>query len=29
MKQMVEIARAVRQNARVIIFDEPTASPAY
>lgn len=26
MKQMVEIARAVRQNARVIIFDEPTAS---
>jgi simple sugar transport system ATP-binding protein len=24
-KQMVEIARAVRQNARVIIFDEPTA----
>jgi simple sugar transport system ATP-binding protein len=25
-KQMVEIARAVRQNARVIIFDEPTAS---
>jgi simple sugar transport system ATP-binding protein len=26
MKQMVEIARAVRQNARIIIFDEPTAS---
>ena len=26
MKQMVEIARAVRQNAKVIIFDEPTAS---
>ena len=25
-KQMVEIARAVRQNARLIIFDEPTAS---
>jgi len=25
-KQMVEIARAVRQQARVIIFDEPTAS---
>ncbi len=25
-KQMVEIARAVRQNARAIIFDEPTAS---
>lgn len=25
-KQMVEIARAVRQNARVIVFDEPTAS---
>jgi simple sugar transport system ATP-binding protein len=25
-KQMVEIARAVRQNARVIIFDKPTAS---
>ena len=25
-KQMVEIARAVRQNANVIIFDEPTAS---
>lgn len=25
-KQMVEIARAVLQNARVIIFDEPTAS---
>ena len=25
-KQMVEIARAVRQNARVIIFDEPTAT---
>lgn len=25
-KQMVEIARAVRQRARVIIFDEPTAS---
>ena len=25
-KQMVEIARAVRHNARVIIFDEPTAS---
>jgi ABC-type sugar transport system ATPase subunit len=25
-KQMVEIGRAVRQNARVIIFDEPTAS---
>jgi simple sugar transport system ATP-binding protein len=25
-KQMVEIARAVRQKARVIIFDEPTAS---
>ncbi len=25
-KQMVEIARAVRLNARVIIFDEPTAS---
>ena len=25
-KQMVEIARAVRQNARIIIFDEPTAS---
>jgi simple sugar transport system ATP-binding protein len=25
-KQMVEIARAVRQEARVIIFDEPTAS---
>ncbi|WP_378941673.1 sugar ABC transporter ATP-binding protein [Mesorhizobium sp. ANAO-SY3R2] len=25
-KQMVEIARAVRQNVRVIIFDEPTAS---
>src|SRR5271170_3623543 len=25
-KQMVEIARAVRKNARVIIFDEPTAS---
>jgi simple sugar transport system ATP-binding protein len=24
--QMVEIARAVRKNARVIIFDEPTAS---
>ncbi|MAC77450.1 MAG: ABC transporter ATP-binding protein [Rhodobacteraceae bacterium] len=25
-KQMVEIARAVRHNARVIIFDEPTAT---
>jgi ABC-type sugar transport system ATPase subunit len=25
-RQMVEIARAVRHNARVIIFDEPTAS---
>jgi simple sugar transport system ATP-binding protein len=25
-RQMVEIARAVRQNARCIIFDEPTAS---
>ena len=25
-KQLVEIARAVRQNARVIIFDEPTAT---
>ncbi|MDR5653302.1 sugar ABC transporter ATP-binding protein [Ruixingdingia sedimenti] len=25
-KQMIEIARAVRQNARVIIFDEPTAT---
>jgi simple sugar transport system ATP-binding protein len=25
-KQMVEIARAVRQNAHTIIFDEPTAS---
>ncbi len=25
-KQMVEIARAVRKNARVIIFDEPTAA---
>lgn len=25
-KQMVEIARAVRQNARIIIFDEPTAT---
>ncbi len=25
-KQMVEIARAVRKNARVIIFDEPTAT---
>jgi simple sugar transport system ATP-binding protein len=25
-KQMVEIARAVRKNARLIIFDEPTAS---
>ncbi|MET3616295.1 simple sugar transport system ATP-binding protein [Rhizobium aquaticum] len=25
-KQMVEIARAVRHNAKVIIFDEPTAS---
>ena len=25
-KQMVEIARAVRKKARVIIFDEPTAS---
>lgn len=25
-KQMVEIARAVRQNAKIIIFDEPTAS---
>ncbi len=25
-KQMVEIARAVRKNVRVIIFDEPTAS---
>jgi simple sugar transport system ATP-binding protein len=25
-KQMVEIARAVRKNAQVIIFDEPTAS---
>ncbi len=25
-KQMVEIARAVRQNARVIVFDEPTAA---
>lgn len=25
-KQMVEIARAVRQNVRVIIFDEPTAA---
>ena len=25
-KQMVEIARAVRQNAKVIVFDEPTAS---
>jgi simple sugar transport system ATP-binding protein/ribose transport system ATP-binding protein len=25
-RQMIEIARAIRQNARVIIFDEPTAS---
>jgi simple sugar transport system ATP-binding protein len=25
-RQMVEIARAVRQNARLIIFDEPTAT---
>ena len=25
-KQMVEIARAVRQNAKIIIFDEPTAT---
>jgi simple sugar transport system ATP-binding protein len=25
-KQMVEIARAVQQNARIIIFDEPTAT---
>jgi simple sugar transport system ATP-binding protein len=25
-KQMVEIARAVRQSARIIIFDEPTAT---
>jgi simple sugar transport system ATP-binding protein len=25
-KQMVEIARAVRHNARIIIFDEPTAA---
>jgi simple sugar transport system ATP-binding protein len=25
-KQMVEIARAVRQNAKLIIFDEPTAT---
>ena len=25
-KQMVEIARAVQHNARVIIFDEPTAT---
>ncbi|WP_158814769.1 sugar ABC transporter ATP-binding protein [Methylocapsa sp. S129] len=25
-KQMVEIARAVRHNARLIVFDEPTAS---
>ena len=25
-RQMVEIARAVRQNARLIIFDEPTAA---
>jgi simple sugar transport system ATP-binding protein len=25
-KQLVEIARAVRHNARVIVFDEPTAS---
>jgi simple sugar transport system ATP-binding protein len=25
-KQMVEIARAVRQNARIIIFDEPTST---
>lgn len=25
-KQMVEIARAVRKNVRIIIFDEPTAS---
>ena len=25
-RQMVEIARAVRKNARVIIFDEPTAT---
>lgn len=25
-KQMVEIARAVRQNAKVLIFDEPTAT---
>jgi simple sugar transport system ATP-binding protein len=25
-KQMVEIGRAVRQNARIIIFDEPTAT---
>lgn len=25
-KQMVEIARAVRQNARIIAFDEPTAT---
>ncbi|MCB1435516.1 MAG: sugar ABC transporter ATP-binding protein, partial [Alphaproteobacteria bacterium] len=25
-RQMVEIARAVRKNARIIIFDEPTAT---